>query len=339
MVRSLSTASVVAVLLCAGGMARADASDAVAAEALFAEGRRLMAAGKLDEACPKLAESQRLDPAPGTLLNLGACYERAGKTASAWYAYTETETAAARAGQKDRAVFAKKQARLLEGKLSRITIAVAADASADALEIRRGGSLVGQGSLGTPLPVDPGSYLIEATAPGRRKWSTRVQVDPGPSTVSVTIPKLEAEVVAPAPAAAVERSGTGLSAVAEPRPSDADRSRGQGQRMAGLTVGAVGLAAIGVGAYFGLKAGATYDEAKSACGGTTVCADGRGLALRDDAGQQAMVSTVAFVGGAALAAGGALLFLTAPKRARPNEVGIAVSPHGSGAIFSMRGAW
>ena len=128
--RTVLTATAVAVVLFVGGVAHAGSSDQVTAEALFSEGRRLMTAGKLDEACPKFAESQRLDPAPGTLLNLAACYERAGKTASAWNAFREAEVAAGRAGQKDRAAFAKKQWTRLETKLSLVTISLAADAAA-----------------------------------------------------------------------------------------------------------------------------------------------------------------------------------------------------------------
>ena len=45
-------------------------ADVAAAEALYREGRALMEKGDLDAACPKLAESQRLDPSSGTALNL-----------------------------------------------------------------------------------------------------------------------------------------------------------------------------------------------------------------------------------------------------------------------------
>src|SRR3954468_2190760 len=71
-----------------------DASSQAAAQALFEQARKLMADGKFPEACPKLAESQRLDPGAGTLLNLGHCYEKSGRTASAWVTFKDAAAAA-----------------------------------------------------------------------------------------------------------------------------------------------------------------------------------------------------------------------------------------------------
>src|ERR1700678_3583891 len=60
------------------------ASGAAAAEALFDEGKALMAAGNYASACPKFAESNRLDEGIGTSLWLADCFEKNGQTASAW---------------------------------------------------------------------------------------------------------------------------------------------------------------------------------------------------------------------------------------------------------------
>src|SRR4051794_40657418 len=56
--------------------ARAEGSpgDKVAAEALFDEGKLLAKAGKYSEACPKFAESLRLDTGIGIMLFLADCY-------------------------------------------------------------------------------------------------------------------------------------------------------------------------------------------------------------------------------------------------------------------------
>src|SRR4051812_28534695 len=76
----------VGLLLAAG---TASAGDSISAEALFAAGREAAQRGDYRQACDKFAESQRLDPAPGTLINLGDCNEHLGLLASAWRYYRE----------------------------------------------------------------------------------------------------------------------------------------------------------------------------------------------------------------------------------------------------------
>src|SRR5450631_560862 len=71
-------------LILAPVMARADGADPAAADVLFREGRRDADAGNYALACPKFEESFRLDPAPGTLLNLADCEENRGQLTRAW---------------------------------------------------------------------------------------------------------------------------------------------------------------------------------------------------------------------------------------------------------------
>ncbi|MFO0567610.1 MAG: hypothetical protein U0263_18270 [Polyangiaceae bacterium] len=56
----------------------AQGRDATAAEALFNAGRDAVKAGDYPTACAKFRESNRLDPAPGTVLNLADCEEHLG---------------------------------------------------------------------------------------------------------------------------------------------------------------------------------------------------------------------------------------------------------------------
>ena len=93
-------------------LARADSSlaDKAAAQSLFDEGRKLMTEGKFAQACPKLAESQKLDPGVGTQFNLADCYERLGQTASAWAGFLEAASTAKSMGQGEREKVARERA-------------------------------------------------------------------------------------------------------------------------------------------------------------------------------------------------------------------------------------
>lgn len=103
-------------------LAQVPAGNAAMAEALFREGQRLMFEKRYPEACPKLAESHRLDPAGGTLLTLAFCHEAEGRTATAWTEFREAEAVALREGRRDRQAAAREKADALEPRLSRLVI-------------------------------------------------------------------------------------------------------------------------------------------------------------------------------------------------------------------------
>lgn len=114
------SAAVAFALVLASAGARADRlSDAAA---LFRRAKALIAKDKHAEACPLLAESYRLDPGMGTLLNLALCHEATGKVASAWdeFRSVEQQARAAVPPNEKRALLARGHADKLERRLSRL---------------------------------------------------------------------------------------------------------------------------------------------------------------------------------------------------------------------------
>lgn len=280
---------------------RADSSRVATAEALFNEGRRLKEAGDYAKACPMLAESQRLDPGTGTLLNLATCYEEAGKKASAWAAWIEAERSARAAGQTDREAHAHERAAELEKSMARMTIEVSARAPAG-LQVTRGGEPISQATWGSALPVDSGSYEIVASAAGYESWRTTAIAVDGRTEV-VSVPALTQSRATPS-SAPVEAGSSGPT-----EPSD-----GSTQRVLGYVVGGVGVVGLGVSGVLGLLAIDKNNESKTLCSADDPnrCTQD-GVNARNGAFGLGTASTVSFAVGAAALTTGLVLVFTAPS--------------------------
>ena len=97
------------------------------AEGLFNEGRASIARGNYVDACPKFEESQRLDPAVGTLINLAECHEHEKRLVAAWSAYRDAAALAAKRKDARRQKYAEDHAATLDAKLSRLAVVVTGD--------------------------------------------------------------------------------------------------------------------------------------------------------------------------------------------------------------------
>jgi hypothetical protein len=194
------------------------AAASPAAEKLFQDGRALMTEGKLPEACDAFRRSNDLEPRVGTLLNLGNCEEKRGRIATAWATFIEARALAKRLKDARRAeadiAEADKRAAALAPKLPYLTIRVADAGRAPGIVVRRNGTDVPAAELGHDVPVDPGSYTLEASAPGYQRWSTTIELREG-SRLSVDVPTLTADATA-AVATGPTTAPTTITAVAEP---------------------------------------------------------------------------------------------------------------------------
>jgi hypothetical protein len=289
------------------------ANNQAAAQALFDEGRRLMEQGKFAEACPKLESSQKLDPGAGTLMNLAACYEKNGQTASAWVTYTDAASAAA-GRHPDWVEAAKAKAAALEPKLSKLTIDVRAKTSG--LVVKRDGVVLPEGTAGVPIPVDPGKHTIEATAPDHAPFTTTVLVGADGAKQTVTVPELE------------ETKGT----------SAASGGGGSGVRTAGLAVAGVGGAGLVLGLVFGGLALGAKGSAGDNCSSDLLHCNATGIDDLDKARTFATVSTIGIIAGGALLVGGLVLFFVAPKKEAGPSVALSLG-HAGTAGFTLGGTF
>jgi hypothetical protein len=273
--------------------ARADTSmnAAAAAEKLFQEGRALTVAGNYAQACPKFAESLRLDVAVGTSLNLAECYEKTGQLASAWVTFRSTANLAKRAGQQERMVHAETRAAALEAELSYITIAVEAG-QAPGFVVTRDSEVLGEAAWGTPVPIDGGTHIVEARAPGRQPFRQQIEVAAREAHVTVDIARLGdmAPVSVPVHSAPVSTA-----------------------RVLGWSALGVGALAVGGGLILGFVAKGKNDSAGEHC--SAVDCDARGVDLTQQASSFAGASTAVVTVGAVFVAGGLLLTLLSPSKA------------------------
>lgn len=338
--------------------------EKIAAEAMFNEARNLMEDGRFAEACPKLAESQRLDPAVGTLLYLGECYEKEGKVASAWAAFRSAASAAHNAGQAAREQTAKQHASDLEPQLPKLVVVVPPGSEVSGLEIQRDDINVGAVAWGTPVPVDPGKHHILAQAPGKKPWAKDVDVGTQPTVTSITVPRLEVDPTkAAAPAApgqppATTGGGTSQSVVvwAPPtansqqgpaRPASSSRPHdsvtGTALRIAGISLGTAGLVGLAVGTVYELKMQSKLQDAKNNCNNYPTDCTALGVSLNNQSKDASNTATVGFVVGGGLLVTGIVVYILAPSSYSDDRASTklplfapAVGPHQLGCVAQAR---
>ncbi|AKV03854.1 hypothetical protein AKJ09_10517 [Labilithrix luteola] len=267
--------------------------SAASAEELFQQARVLVEKGRYDEACPKLEESHRLEPAVGTQFNLADCYEHLGRAASAHATFLKVAAIARAAGKFEREKSANERARALEPRLAKLHLVV--KASAPGLELRLDDAPLAREDWQTPLPVDPGSHRVTAAAPDHRTFETTI-VAKESTTLDLDVPPL----VDTRPAVTIPTT---------PAPSSP-------QRTLALVTGGVGVVAVGVGTVFGILALSHHSNAESACASDMYqfrCPTENGASEWNAARTAGNLSTAGFIAGGVLLAGAAVLWFTAPR--------------------------
>jgi len=303
--------------------AEASAGQKAAAESLFDDALKAMKSGHHAEACPKLEESERIDPGIGTLLYLGECYEKTGRTASAWATFRQAASSAQAQGETERARVAAARADRLQAGLSKLTIRVAPEAAQlSSLRVTRDNVALANTLFGVAIPVDPGKYHIVASADGYEPFEADLEILPNADSKSLDIPALKAEPRAAPVAGAVPAGGAASGGVGTTPPSHGNEplresTAPNGLRTAAYVTGALGVVGLGVGSYFGVKAISKNSDAESHCPNSPRCNDAQGVSLTRDAQSAAVVANVAMSVGAAFVVAGVVLYLSSDHREKP----------------------
>lgn len=325
---------------------RSTPASASRADALFQAGKRLFDAGKLEEACHDLAESERIDPSIGTLGLLAACHEQRGLLATAHDEYVETAARARRAGD-DRERYARSRAAALEPRLPTVRLRFALGEAG--LEVLRDGRRLPPAQIGGDARLDPGTHTFEVRATARKPWRTSITIKER-EHLSIDVPQLE-------PADPSTALGAARGPLPSPRggdeepaePSvDAPPPSSDPRRLGGFVAGGVGAAGIAVGVVAGIVAMSKHADSEELCrerAGRYECTP-EGGALVDGAKSAALVSTVGFGVGVAGIGAGAVLLLTSgwpasAPRARGAGPSLAFAPAAAPglAIAAVRGTF
>jgi hypothetical protein len=309
--------------------APAYAGDEVAAQALFDEAKKLAADGKYAEACPKFAESNKLDRGAGTMIHLADCYEKNKQSASAWATFKEAASAAQAINRKDWEKLSNDRANALEKKLAHLTIKVDPANDPAKTEVTRDNNPVAAASWNLAIPIDVGPHPVEAKAAGFKTFTTTVNIGKDGENVDFTIPKLEPETAtAPTPDPATNPPVTSQPVAPPP---DADKGDGGSQRTIGFVIAGIGVAGVAVGAITGLMAIGKANDAKTACGDRDGgCANKTGVDASDSAKTLGTISTIGFIAGGVGLAAGAVLVFTAPKKTGSVRILPNASPQNAG---------
>ncbi|HET9955910.1 MAG TPA: PEGA domain-containing protein [Polyangiaceae bacterium] len=264
-----------------------EASSNSRADGLFRAGREAFRRGYYAEACAKFAESDLLEPSPGAKLNRGLCEEQLGHFALSWRLLQES--ASALPPEDERVSIALQHVQALRGKLAFLTVTLASSVPSTA-QITADGAELGRAELGLPLAYDPGTHVLELSAPGFRSRRTELSLGPGANRrVNLTLG-----------AAVHEPSGVPLRASTTQHP----------WRTTSFALGGAAVTLLIVGATSGVLALNAKHEMQAACDTQLACSDA-GLQAAARGGSYAAASTGAFIG--ALVTGGlgaALWFVT-----------------------------
>lgn len=292
------------------------------ADKLFEEGRQLLEGGRADEACPKFEKSQQLDPARGTLINIGACYAATGRLVEALAVYKDVEQQSQAANDQTRVQAARNQIAQLDKLIPHVKITSANPVPGSTIELN-----------GIPVPEtewadhrrNPGQVTVRAYAAGHKDYSDTITVRADGATTAIIIPALE-PITLETPVI-----------VPKPTPVKITTEGGSSRKTMAYIVGGAGIALFGGSTVMAFVAKGKHNDALTDNGGTCsgeplMCGSTEDAQVTVDARKLGNIATVIGAAGLVAVGAGVVLYLTAPKT--ETMVTPTITPDGAGVSFS-----
>jgi hypothetical protein len=191
MIRKVAAACLFALALAAEASAQeASPSEMAAARELFHQGLEAARLEQWAEARTFFERSYRVVPRNSTLLNLAGAQTQTHQLVRSAESYRRF-IAEAGPGEASLLPSAEEALARVEARLARATIEV--ERLEDGDEVWLDDEVIGHGSLGVPLPVDPGEHVVTVARSGSPAAEARFSVEEGAAT-TVNV-RLEAPVV------------------------------------------------------------------------------------------------------------------------------------------------
>jgi hypothetical protein len=282
----LPALAVLAVALQSSASHGQTAQDPAAAEALYAAGRDLIAAGDWTQGCAKMEASRKLNAATTTLIMIARCREHDGLLTAARHEYHQalalSDGILSATRREELRQLAKAAIAALDRRIGKLRVVV--PEAPEGLRVERDGRELPLATIGEPLPVDPGTIEIAASAPGYLPFRRVVTLGEG-ATAEVEIrltPEPSNPPVAAAPPLVFPAPTAAPAPWSPPTPAAAEPPTEGGVPDWAWITGGAGLALVVVGVAFRLDALAAERELVDRCGEALECDSAAGYDPSDD---------------------------------------------------------
>jgi hypothetical protein len=290
------------------------------------EGKRAFSAGvallqdpdgaKYEEAAAQFRRAYELTKSWKVLGNLGLCLMHLERDGEAIEAYDKYLAGGGKDIAREERAQVERDLATLKAQVATVRVELPAGEATiiDERSNSRGGKIVNKyvtttGSM--QLGLHPGDHVITArSSQGSSDWPT--SLDPASSTSHRFAFGQPADATAKPSLTPMSTVAPKTDPVGKPasEPVGAEPQSSSNQRTIGFVVGGTGVAALGIGAFFGLSTFSKWKDAKNACDTTDVCDSSA-------ARSSGNLATVFFAVGGAATAAGVVLVLTAPSSASP----------------------